>query len=386
MKDELIRVLGYNNAKTEDTIHIAGQYVPVNATVIPLKQTATLKVGDKIRIVRPSTAGWLSVLGTDRLGNEQEYNFSKWTPGRHDMVWERTVVAVTSESITIDVPLTMSLDPKYGGGYILPLSWTGRINNVGIENLCCDSEYDHTNLKDENHRWQAITFNHVKDGWVRRVEAHHFAGSAVMVLEGAMQVTVEDCKFLYPVSEIANHRRYAFHTLGQLTLFQRCYSEEGYRDFTVGVAVPGPNAFVQCHSERPYSFSGSTGGFSNGILMDKITVSGGIIQLGYRDMADQGAGWVAANSMCCGRDELHRLIVLLLLQLIIGLMECGRNLLVMAIMNCRILLSSRKVFFMLNWRLVWINLQWKKRKYLCTLLMKLRSQLPSTLIGCLYSH
>ena len=62
MKDELIRVLGYNNAKTEDTIHIAGQYVPVNATVIPLKQTATLKVGDKIRIVRPSTAGWLSVL------------------------------------------------------------------------------------------------------------------------------------------------------------------------------------------------------------------------------------------------------------------------------------------------------------------------------------
>lgn len=78
--------------------------------------------------------------------------------------------------------------------------------------------------------------------------------------------------------------------------------------------------------------------------MDKITVSGGIIQLGYRDMADQGAGWVAANSMCCGRDELHRLIVLLLLQLIIGLMECGRNLLVMAIMNCRILLSSRKVF------------------------------------------
>lgn len=199
-----------------------------------------------------------------------------------------------------------------------------------------------------------------------------------------MQVTVEDCKFLYPVSEIANHRRYAFHTLGQLTLFQRCYSEEGYRDFTVGVAVPGPNAFVQCHSERPYSFSGSTGGFSNGILMDKITVSGGIIQLGYRDMADQEpVGW--RLTLCAGRDELHRLIVLLLLQLIIGLMECGRNL-----GNGHYELSHTFVkpesFFMLNWRLVWINLQWKKRKYLCTLLMKLRSQLPSTLIGCLYSH
>ncbi|WP_455666203.1 DUF6298 domain-containing protein [Phocaeicola sp.] len=298
MKDELIRVFGYNNAKTGDTIRVSGQYVPVNATVIPLQSTDALKVGDRIRIIRPSTAGWLSVLGTDKLGHEQEYNFSKWIPGRHDMRWERTVVAVTPESVTIDVPLTMSLDPQYGGGYVLPLSWTGRINNVGIENLCCDSEYDTENPKDENHRWQAIAFNHVKDGWVRRVEAHHFAGSAVMLLEGTIQVTVEDCKFLNPISEIANHRRYAFHTLGQLTLFQRCYSEEGYRDFTVGVAVPGPNAFVQCHSERPYSFSGSTGGFSNGILMDKITLAGGIMQLGYRDMADQGSGWVAANSMC----------------------------------------------------------------------------------------
>jgi hypothetical protein len=86
--------------------------------------------------------------------------------------------------------------------------------------------------------------------------------------------------------------------LGQLTLFQRCYSEEGYRDFTVGRAVPGPNAFIQCHAERPYSFSGSTGGMSNGILMDKVTFSGGVLHFGYRDMADKGAGWMAANSMC----------------------------------------------------------------------------------------
>lgn len=298
MKDELIRVFGYNNAVTGDTLQVNGQYVPVNATFIPLKTSMPLKKGDKVRVVRPSTAEWLAVLGTDKLGNEQEYNFSKWIPGRHTMVWERSVVDVTSRGITIDVPLTMSLDPQFGGGYVMPLTWTGRIQNVGIENLRCESAFDASNPKDENHRWQAITFNHVRDGWVRRVEAVHFAGSAVYLQEGASRITVEDCKFLSPVSEIANHRRYAFHTLGQQTLFQRCYSEDAYRDFTVGVAVPGPNAFVQCHAERPHSFSGSTGGFSNGILMDKVTFSGGILEFGYRDMADQGSGWVAANSMC----------------------------------------------------------------------------------------
>lgn len=298
MKDELIRVFGNQEMKLGDTLRVAETYVPLNATVIPMKSVGSVKVGDRIRVIRPSTAEWLAVLGTDKLGNEQEYNFSKWKPGEYDMVWERTVKEVSNNSITLDVPLTMSLDPVYGGGYVLPVIQEGKIENVGIENLCCDSEFDVNNPKDEDHRWQAVTMNHVKNAWVRRMEAHHFAGSAVMLLEGALQVTVEDCKFLNPISEIGNHRRYAFHTLGQLTLFQRCYSEEGYRDFTVGRSVPGPNAFVQCHSERPYSFNGSTGGMSNGILMDKVTFSGGVLQFGYRDMADKGAGWVAANSMC----------------------------------------------------------------------------------------
>lgn len=31
--------------------------------------------------------------------------------------------------------------------------------------------------------------------------------------------------------------------------------------------------------------------------MDKITVSGGNLEYGYRDISDQGAGWTAANSL-----------------------------------------------------------------------------------------
>ena len=49
----------------------------------------------------------------------------------------------------------------------------------------------------------------MKDGWVRRVEAHHFAGSAVMVLEGAMQVTVEDCKFPVSYTHLDVYKRQA---------------------------------------------------------------------------------------------------------------------------------------------------------------------------------
>ena len=148
MKDELIRVFGNQEMKLGDTLRGTETYVPLNATVIPMKSVGNVKVGDRIRVIRPSTAEWLAVLGTDKLGNEQEYNFSKWKPGEYDMVWERTVKEGSNNSITLDVPLTMSLDPVYGGGYVLPVIQEGKIENVGIENLCCDSEFDVNNPKD----------------------------------------------------------------------------------------------------------------------------------------------------------------------------------------------------------------------------------------------
>ncbi len=96
----------------------------------------------------------------------------------------------------------------------------------------------------KNHRWTGITIEHAEDAWIRRIVFEHLAGSAVAVYETAKRITVEDCKSLAPVSEIGGGRRYTFFTMGQQTLFQRLYSEEGYHDFGVGFCAPGPNAFV----------------------------------------------------------------------------------------------------------------------------------------------
>lgn len=297
-KDELIRVLGQSDTRTLQTLAVKSQYVPVGTTFLPLADCGSLQPGDAVTVLRPCTAEWLQALGTDRIGHQQEYNFSRWEPGQYEQRMERTVVEVRRGGIVVDVPLTLSLDPRYGGGQVLQVAQPGRLHNVGIEQLTVVSVFDPGNPKDEAHRWQAVTMNHVQDGWVRRLSVRHFAGSAVMLLEGASRITVEDCRFLEPVSEVANHRRYAFHTCGQQTLFQRCYSEEGYHSFSVGRGVAGPNAFVQCHDERPYSFSGGTGGMSSGILFDRCTLSGGTLNYDYRDIADRGSAWTAANSMC----------------------------------------------------------------------------------------
>ncbi|TAG99242.1 MAG: pectate lyase, partial [Sphingobacteriales bacterium] len=100
-----------------------------------------------------------------------------------------------------------------------------------------------------------------------------------------------------PVSEIGGQRRYTFLTTGQQTLFQRCYAESGYHDFAVGYCAPGPNAFVQCESVLPYSFSGNIDSWSSGVLFDVVNVDGNALRYGNRGQDGNGAGWAAANSV-----------------------------------------------------------------------------------------
>jgi len=291
----LIRIAGIDDRQYNDTLRIADDYVPVGATELSIAGNHHLKAGDNIVIMRPSTKEWINRLGADHFGGG--ITALGWKPGEHNIYWERTVVSVDGNRITIDAPVTTALDKQFGGGYVIPYLWKSRIANAGIENMQCVSEYDARNPKDEAHSWMAITMENVSDAWVRNMNFKHFAGSAVYALETANRITVENCKSQEPVSEIGGQRRYTFFTMGQQCLFQRLYSEYGYHDFAVGFCAPGPNAFVQCYAYLPYSFSGPVDSWASGVLYDNVNIDGNA--LSYKNLMQdaQGAGWNAANSV-----------------------------------------------------------------------------------------
>ena len=294
-RETVIRIAGMDNRSIQQAVKIADQYVPVNATKFAVADATDLKVGDMIVVQRPSTLKWIQDLGTDHFGGG--ITSLGWKPGTRDISWDRTIVSMEGRSITIDAPLTTALDAAYGGGGISRYQWPGRIQQVGIENLVLRSAYDKSNLKDEEHPWMGVTMESVTDAWVRQVVFEHLAGSAVALFETARRVTVEDCKSLAPVSEIGGERRNSFFTNGQQTLFQRCYAEYGYHDFAVGFTAAGPNAFVQCASHLPYSFSGAIDSWASGVLFDVVNVDGNALSFSNRWQDGQGAGWAAANSV-----------------------------------------------------------------------------------------
>ncbi|HEY6956501.1 MAG TPA: DUF6298 domain-containing protein, partial [Flavisolibacter sp.] len=294
-RQTLVRVAGLNNKIVRKAIAVADAYVPVNAMKLSVQSTSNVKEGDEVIIHRPSTLKWIQALHTETFGGG--ISALGWKPGERDLYFDRKVISVYGNNISFDAPLTTALDSSYGISTIAPYSWPGRIQNVGVENLSLESSYDASNPKDEAHRWMAITMENLQDGWVRQVNFKHFAGSAVNLMETVKRVTVEDCKSFEPVSEIGGQRRYTYLTTGQQSLFQRCYAENGYHDFAVGFCAPGPNAFVQCQSELPYSFSGTIDSWASGVLFDVVNVDGDALRFGNREQDGQGAGWTAANSV-----------------------------------------------------------------------------------------
>ncbi|MDR1884318.1 MAG: DUF6298 domain-containing protein [Prevotella sp.] len=291
----LFRIAGKNDRTEAAPIKIVSEYIPVNALSVNISEGHNLKAGDKMIIRRPSTSEWIDILGTDHFGGG--INSLGWKAGEQNINWDRTVTAIDGNRISFDAPVTTAIDKKYGGGYIIPYEWNGRINNTGIENLSCISEYDTNDPKDETHSWMAVTMENICDGWVRNVNFKHFAGSAVAILETGKRITIENCKSTEPVSEIGGQRRHTFFTSGQQCLFQRIYSESGYHDFAVGFCAPGPNVFVQCESNLPHSFSGPIDSWASGVLFDIVNVNGHALSYKNRMQEAHGAGWNAANSV-----------------------------------------------------------------------------------------
>lgn len=291
----LIEVAGrYERKDLAPARSVGSPYVPVGARELDVSDPAGLAVGQTITIERPSPKEWLAQLGMDVAPARQPY---AWKPGTVDIRWDRVITAINGHRLTLDAPLTTSLDLRLGGGQVTPFVETGYLTDSGVEHLRCESEHDRSNPLDEQHAWNAIDLHAVRDGWVADVTGVHFAGSVVQVGARVARVTIQDCVSLAPVSELAGYRRLAFHSRGQQVLFLRCRSEQGRNDFTVGYQVAGPTVFLDCTAQGTSGFSGSIGAWASGLLFDGVKIDGGTLRQDNLETFNQGVGWAAANSM-----------------------------------------------------------------------------------------
>ena len=290
----LIDVSGSGNADEMigTRVAITNDYVPVGSNSFMLESVKGFAAGDKVIVFRPGTDAWIRDLKMDMI--ETREGTKQWQAKEYDLRFERVITKINGNKITIDNPIIMPMEKKYGGGFIYKYDFKGRIQHVGIENLQCRSEY--ANDTAEAHSWDAVRFDKIEHGWVRNVTARYFAYSCVNLQAGAKFITVDRCQYLEPKSVITGGRRYSFNNNGQMNLILNCHAEEGRHDYVTGARVCGPNVFYNCTAVRTHADIGPHHRWAMGTLYDNI-ITDGEINIQDRGNWGSGHGWAGVTQV-----------------------------------------------------------------------------------------
>lgn len=298
-KRSLIHVKGSLNVQADKSSKqkIANPYVPVGSRSFEIADANGFQVGQSITVLRQATEQWISDIGMDRLPPRSDGRQTKqWVAKQYNLRYERTITSIQNNTITIDIPIVQMMQDKYTEGFIYPSDATGRVSQIGIENMMLISEYKKGKINsDEKHSWIAIEMTDVEHSWVSDVTAYHFAKSLVAVQRGSRFVTVRDSTNLDPASLIKGGRRYAFALTGSLSLFLRCNARNGRHDYSTSSRTTGPNAFVFGRATKTHSDIGPHHRWATGTLYDNI--SGGDFNIQDRQNLGTGHGWTGAQQV-----------------------------------------------------------------------------------------
>ncbi|KAG0260734.1 hypothetical protein DFQ27_003351 [Actinomortierella ambigua] len=200
--------------------------------------------------------------------------------------------------LILDIPLVMTLDPQYGGGFMYNYERQHRVpSDIGLENMQLISSKESTlfgqpDPTDEEHAWYGAVVNHCQNCWVADVTMRKFV-SGVKAGTGAIRTTFQDCEVDDPVSKLKDGgRRYMFMLQGQLGLVKRCRARNGRHDFITGAKTTGPNVFVDSQGLDANNDAGPHDRWSVGTLYDNVHSSR--INIKNRGYMGSGQGWAGA--------------------------------------------------------------------------------------------
>ena len=271
---------------------ITNSYVPIGAKQITVASGHTFAIGDKVFVHRIPNDAWINLLGMNLLSTFDPAA-TNWTADAYDMNSERKITNINGIGITLDAPIMDIIDPVYSTGELVKFT-DNRIQKCGIENMRISSTY--ASSTDENHGWEAVSFENIYNSWARNLEVYYFGYSAVHINSGASFITVDSCKMLDAKSIIDGGRRYSFNVDGQRSLVQNCTTKNGRHDYVNGSRTCGPNVFYNSTATIQHSDIGPHHRWSTGILFDNI-VGNGSQDVQNRLDSGSGHGWSGGQIM-----------------------------------------------------------------------------------------
>jgi hypothetical protein len=218
-----------------------------------------------------------------------------WVSG--GTVTRRTIKAVSGNTITLDVPLTDTLDSQYlnpPGAWVEKADISGWIHQVGVENLRIVSPPQPIPITARSFR--AIDINNASDAWARNVAADDTINS-IHTSANTSRITIEDFSIRHSVATVGAALPADFGVDGTQTLLDRCTSIGNHLFYFVTFSgATGPNVLLDCDFRGNGSISPHER-WATGLLFDNCRVNDGGINLMNRGEMGSGHGWTSGWSV-----------------------------------------------------------------------------------------
>jgi hypothetical protein len=282
---------------------ITDTYVPAGTLTIDVASTAGLSVGTTIMITRPVTSAWVSFMRmtASDLGSICGGQTCNWIDvGNHGLVTDRTITAINGNQITLDAPMSDSINSAYcgvDGATVQAYTFNGRISQVGIESLRVIAPVPPTDLVPPTPSYQiAVTYS-VLNAWVRNITAQDTLQS-IDIDTYSKQVTVSDVAVTHTVTQTSSAKFEEFFISRATEVLIDRVSDIADNTFFFATSseTQGPNVL------RNATFQGDTSiephqRWATGLLVENTTITAipgsnqGNINLWDRGDYGTGQGW-----------------------------------------------------------------------------------------------
>jgi hypothetical protein len=288
----VITVKGAGSWSEQGTpILLTDTYVPSGAKTIHVASATGLAVGTNVLVDRTVTTSWLHFMAMDDLVRDGAH--ATWLAAGDVSHEDRTITGIDGTAVTLDMPIADSFDSQYTtppGVTIAPYTFTGRIEQVGIESMHIVAPMQTVPISDPI--FGILEMSALQNAWVKDIVADEFTTG--MVLDGtAKWVTIQDST-VERTAAIDGSAGYPFDYSvdGQATLIQRCTaSGDNVFSYATQDRANGPNVVLDMTITGTPINTQPHQRWATGLLLDNISTPTGGISLMNRGWDGSGHGW-----------------------------------------------------------------------------------------------
>ena len=231
---------------------ITDAYVPSGADSFEVDHPAGFHVGDAVLVRRPVTTEWVHFMGMDTLVRDGKKQ--TWIRAGTQIRTDRTIKSIAGNRITLDVPLSDSLDVRFlgpDGATIVKYTFTGRIKEVGVESMRVTAPA--TDVPITGAQFTFLRMDAVSDAWVRDINIDE-TQNGVTIGSAARRLTIRNVSVRHSIPHSGAAAPADFSLAGTQTLLDGCsVSGQGTWPVVTQATVTGPNVVpfpydqAECH-------------------------------------------------------------------------------------------------------------------------------------------